>query len=147
MRTEELEMYMLKDPYIRRFYGGVVARNEIPLVFTKPSIFIVNTDPTNLPGKHWFVLFYNTNSVNEQFNSTGQPPQVDIQAQLVRNGMKYMYNNKRVQSFTSSTCGEFALFYSYFRCRGFTFQEILDMFTSDLENNETIVNMFYVFTK
>ena len=57
MKTQELEHFMLNDPFIHSFYGGVVALDEIPPYVEKPSIFIVNTDPAALPSTHWLSLF------------------------------------------------------------------------------------------
>ena len=79
MRTEELEEYMLRDPYISQYFGGVVALDQLPKVIKKPSMFIVNTDPSSLPGRHWLVVFFTR--INEHFDSAGFYP---IKPQSVR---------------------------------------------------------------
>lgn len=145
MRTEELEAYMLNDPYIRHYYGGVVPLDKLPKRIDKQTVFIVNTDPAHLPGKHWLAVFFT--NVNEHFDSSGFYPNSAIEKELITHGPKFCYNTKRVQAFYSDTCGLYCLFYCYFRCRGLSFREIIDMFTPNLHLNEHIVNQFYESTK
>lgn len=146
MRTEELEAYMLSDPYIRRYYGGVVALDRLPSVITKPSIFIVNSDTADMPGRHWFAVFFNP-TVNEHFDSAGFFPSLTLEASLIAHGPTFQYNNRRVQDYHSNTCGLFCLFYCYFRCRGHSFRDIMQMFSSNLQINEHVVETFYNVTR
>lgn len=145
MKTEELEEYMMRDEYIREYYGGVVARDQLPVVIQKPSIFIVNSDPAGLPGKHWLAVFFTT--VNEHFDSAGFYPIAALEAELISHGPRFQYNDKRVQAYRSDTCGLFCLFYCYFRCRGYMFSEIINMFSDNLQINEHVVEQFYQWTK
>ena len=126
--------------------GGVVAVDELPLIVKKPSIFIVNTDPRHLPGKHWIVVYVDQN-VCEHFNSSGRQPNDEFSDYMTVQGPNYLYNTNRVQAIGSDTCVLYCLFYAYFRCRGFTFLEIVNMFSSNVYINETIVKTFYRLTK
>ena len=144
MKTEELEAYMLNDPYIRQYFGGVVALDQLPKKIHKPSIFIINNDPASLPGRHWMALFFT--SINEHFDSAGFYPNAALEAELVSHEPRFMYNDTRVQAYHSDSCGLFCLFYCYFRCRGFSFRDIVNMFSSNLNINEHIVNYFYELT-
>ena len=141
MNTNELKEYMLRDDFISQQYGGVVALNEIPTKIDKPSIYIVNSDPNYLPGTHWYAVYFN--QVSEHFDSAGFDPCEPLTNQLIANSFKFRYNTNRVQNYYTETCGLFCLFYSYFRCRSFTFVEIMDMFSNNLELNENIVKSFY----
>ena len=145
MNTLQLENYMLNDPYIRQYYAGTLAVDELPLVVTRPCIFIVNTDPIALPGKHWVTLFMDK-QLCEHFDSAGFRPRKDFEIYLTAKGPNYLYNNNRLQNYNTETCGLFCLFYSYFRCRNHNFKEILDMFYDNLKINEALVKYFYVST-
>ena len=145
MKTEELESYMLNDPYISKVYGGVVAHDQLPLRINKPSIFIVNSDTIMLPGKHWYALYFDV--VNEHFDSAGSSPDKTLENYLIAYGPNYLYNSQRVQSPHSDTCGLFCLFYCFFRCRGFSFSRIMNMFSKNLTVNEAVVKYFYALTK
>ena len=145
MDTQQIRTYMLKDPYIRQYYGGVLAVNQLPVFVDKPTIFIVNTDP--LPGKgiHWITLYMDT--VCEHFDSAGYQPRPDFKNYLIAKGPNYMFNNNRLQDFDTDTCRKLCLMYAYFRCRGFSFEDIISMFKDNLALNELIVNTFYDLTK
>lgn len=145
LNSNELALYMLKDPYIRQFYGGVLAIDELELLVLKPKIYIVNTDPRSESGEHWFCIFLI--DTPEHFDSSGFKPRPNVEEYLIVHGPEYMYNNVRVQSYTSETCGLFCLFYCYFRCRGFSFLDVMNMFSSNLILNESIVKYFYEITK
>lgn len=144
MNSDQLAWYMLNDEYIRQYYGGVLAVDQLPMMVTKPTVFIVNTDPIALPGSHWVVLFID--STCEHFDSAGFNPRPNFESYLNTRGSDYMFNTSRLQTVTSSTCGLFCLFYCYFRCRGYSFSDILDMFSSNLQLNEIIVSTFYTMT-
>lgn len=144
MNTDELETYMLNDPYISQMYGGVVALNEVPNVIKKPSVFIVNSDPNYLPGTHWYALYFDR--ISEHFDSAGFEPNPVLENHLIVHGPQYKYNSTRVQNFNTDTCGLFCLFFVYFRCRGYTFNKIMNMFSNNLELNEHIVKYFYEIT-
>ena len=145
MKTEELESYMLQDPYIQKYYGGVVPLDQIPIHVQKPSVYIVNSDPAGLPGKHWYTVFFN--SINEHFDSAGFYPNSILEAELISHGPRFQYNDNRVQAYRSDTCGLFCLFYCYFRCRGYLFKDIMNMFSNNLQVNEYVVEYFYELTK
>lgn len=142
MNTAQLERYMLNDVFIRQYYGGVLAADQLPLVVRKPTIYIVNTDPIALKGEHWLVLFMD-NDLCEHFDSAGFPPRQDFEVYLTAKGPDYLYNTERVQHVDSNTCGLFCLFYAYFRCRGFSMLEIMSMFSENLLINEVLVKTFY----
>ena len=144
MNTQELQQYMLRDEYIRQFYGGVIAIDQLPLFVCKPKVFIVNSDPISLPGTHWYAIYMD--KINEHFDSAGFKPSETMEVYLIAKGPKYRYNSKRVQAFYSKSCGLFCLFYCYFRCRGFTFSQIMNMFSDNLKLNEILVQHFYELT-
>lgn len=145
LNSLELASFMLKDPYISQMYGGVIARDQIPLYVDKPSLYIVNTDPSTESGEHWFCIYYL--DIPEYFDSSGLKPPKDIENNLYYHGSKYMCSSFRVQSYFSETCGLFCLFYCYFRSRGFSFSAIMNMFSHNLNLNEVIVKSFYEETK
>ena len=52
MNTLQIERILRKDPYCKKIFKGVNARDEIKLVFY-PSAYVINGDPSTSPGKHW----------------------------------------------------------------------------------------------
>ena len=145
LNTLELDQYMRNDPYIRQYYGGVKALNELNVIVPEASLFIVNHDPSHEPGSHWITLFMQQNP--EHFDSLGLEPIDPIKSYLIFNGPNYLYNTKRVQSYATNSCGMFCLFYAYFRCRNYSFKEVMNMFNDNMIVNEFVVNSFYNITK
>lgn len=90
-----------------------------------PKLFIFNTDPSFLPGKH-FIGVYVMNKQNwEIFDPLAVPIEQwgacfhDIK---LKNPLQ---NTHRVQSSRSKECGKFCLFYAWHKCRGKSMNEIL----------------------
>ena len=137
---------MLRDPFIRQQYGGVLAIDQLPFVVTnRPKIFIVNTDISSKPGEHWFVVY--VTKYCEHFDPAGLPAVPIAEQFMIRNTTKYYTNTNRVQAYDSYTCGLFCLFYAYFRCRNVPFETIMYMFHENLHVNEILVKYFYEITK
>lgn len=145
LNTQQLASYMLNDPFIREQFGGVLALDQLQYTHLKPKIYIVNTDPQNEPGEHWFCIYLNC--IPEHFDPAGVIPMSIVKNYLIVNGPNFLCNRQRVQSYFSETCGLYCLFYAYFRCRNYSFQSILSMFSNNLLLNETIVKFFYKQTK
>lgn len=146
MNTIELMDYMLKDDYIRKYYGGVYASDNLPVKPKGRKVYIINTDPSHLPGKHWVTVY--TDRIYEYFDSLSKSPQNNIHKFMKADTKSYLTNTSKLQYDHSTTCGLFCLFYCYFRCRGFSFKRIIDMFNSnDLLYNDSLVEEFYKLTK
>jgi hypothetical protein len=142
MNTQELTLFCLTDPYIRKCFGGVIPADKLPVFdYGKPKVFIVNTEKEGEDGEHWICIF--TSNIPEYFDSLGQQPQPDFVNFLINQGPNYLRNTRRVQDYYSNTCGLYCLFYAYFRCRRYSFQDIMDMFSYNLKQNEFIVKTFY----
>ena len=137
---------MLSDPYMRPYFGGVLGRDQLPVfVHDTPKLYIVNTDLLAEPGTHWIVLYMDEDG--EIFNSLGIEPEEDFKNFLIVNSIQYKYNCKRLQNYNSNACGLYCLFYAYCKCRGYDFQEFLNLFTDDFALNDVKVKYFYDLTK
>lgn len=147
MNTLELEEAMLSDDEIRKYFGGVLAADHLPVYVTdRPKIFIVNNSESNFSGTHWVSIFLDKKGKNycsTFFDSLAKPPLETFEQFLIVNGPKYEYSLKRIQSLYSDTCGMFCLFFAYFICRGYSLKEILEMFKKeDFLYNELLVLFF-----
>ena len=145
MNTFQLKQYMQKDTFIKEIYGGVLPRDKLPLCVKKPQIYIINTDPSDKPGTHWITIFLEEDYI-EYFDSIGTPPETEFENFLILNAPQYKYNCKRIQNYGSDLCGQYCLLYSYFRCRGYSFEKILAMFSENLLLNDVKVDYFYHIT-
>ena len=124
-----------------KFFRGTFACDQLPPKFSKPALFIVNTDPSNKPGEHWIGLFIDRSGRGEYFDSFGLPPLnkyinnfLSINCQ---NGI--LYNPRTLQCFECITCGHYCIAYVKFRSIGKTFCEFINLFTSNTFKNEVII--------
>ena len=56
--------------------------------------------------------------------------------------MDYKFSTKRIQSYMSSLCGEYCIYFSHLKCLGYSFKEIMDTFSDDLKANDLKVDLF-----
>ena len=139
----ELQEFMLKDLFIRQCYGGVIALDEIPKVKVRnKTVYIVNTDPSYKKGQHWILIWYNEKP--EYFDPLAQFPPPQIQESLFLTGLAFYRSTRQVQPPFSVKCGEYGLFYAYYRARGYSMEEILQKFyQSLLKFNNLKMSAFY----
>jgi hypothetical protein len=146
MYTNELVDLLNKNYYSRRYFCGVLALDEVPLKkINHQCAFIVNTQKSSQPGQHWFGVFVPRHGPIEYFDSYGQPPrQQRIYDFISVNKRGFIYNNKRIQSHNSENCGQFTLFYIYFRCRGYTMKQYSKFFMPEnFHYNDRFIEYLY----
>ena len=143
METHQLEKAMRNDPILSGWrHTGVLAADELSLI-KRPGAYIVNTDPSHLPGQHWIALYISANGSIEVFDSLGYHPNHYPFLKTYLEGKLFTYNDKRWQQSGTSTCGQFCLFYLYHKCRGWTLSHMIDFYrNSDLNENERLVVSF-----
>ena len=143
MRTIDLEQSLLSDEVTRMMVGGVHASDELPITIPKrPILYIANTDPHFQPGRHWVVIYFGEEHI-EYFDPLGEQPNTIIEDYLTLMGPSgYLRNMKPVQGIHSENCGEFCLYYAYFRCRDISMDTILSSLTLDYTFNDYIVTKF-----
>ena len=148
MDTTDLETYIKADERISKFYGGVLAKDMLPRIPKKPGFYIVNTDTSEKPGSHWIVVFVIDNEISEYFDPLGKSPDGYFISYLTQQSGSYRYNVKRCQNYVSNICGQYCLFFCYFRARAYSMEDILKMFQeNDLVYNDQLVYFFYNYTK
>ena len=131
MYSDEIFDLMLSDIHIKRIFGGVFARDQLPKHITNErSIIIVNTDRSSGKGEHWVCIYLNTiDGVGEYFDSFGLPPRSnDIKSFLKNNSNRYTSNNLALQPIISETCGYFCYYYAKRKARGMRMKSILRSF-------------------
>lgn len=124
-------------------FCGVWACDQLPFgkPFHAPSFFIVNTHPASYPGEHWLALTLEEDGTGTFFDSFGYPPHYsfypsDIFAFLRDNCTRIRYNTKQIQHELSSACGHHCVYYLTHRARGFTFNQVLSLYTDDKIRND-----------
>ena len=123
----------LKDDYkTRPMFYGVYPVDQLPqrrLSQTRPCIFIVNTDESYGPGKHWILIFLSSDYRGVYFDSFGRDVEDGrIFKFLEINCHQYEYNDTPLQGVLSSTCGHYCLYVAKRLARGHSLKYILRSF-------------------
>ena len=76
MNTFQLAQVLTKDPLTKESFNGVYACDELTSIEINKYLksFVVNTDPMELPGTHWIVIYFNEQMKGEFFDSHGKDP-------------------------------------------------------------------------
>ncbi len=140
MNSIQLEKILSHMPH----FGGVFAADNINIEKV-PCFIIVNTDSQTLNGKHW-ISMYLSEKQSEFFDSLGQSPDKYHKYWdkiLKKISKTYIYNTQRLQGYSSSTCGQYCLYFILKRLSGKHFQSILNDFDLiNLKKNDAFVVQF-----
>lgn len=125
---------------------GVLCLEELPrkrLSLDGGMGLIVNTEPNpdRTQGEHWVALYGDEQRPDlEYFDSYGQPPfRSSFHQFFNRQERPWTYNKRCLQSFLSSTCGYYCLYYLIFRSRGESMSDIGLHFGDNTQENDAMV--------
>ena len=105
-----LELLQIGRSLLSSWFLGVYALDEIPNNLESCG-FIVNTQPSVLPGSHWISIIVHKGSCYI-FDPLGQPPASHLTSQLHRRGITQIdYNSVQDQNAFTNTCGLHALYF------------------------------------
>lgn len=144
MNGKEITSYLKYNSITAPHFAGVISYEELlnisPEIILEKKIYIVNTDKLLGPGKHWTVIFMDAKHV-EFFDSLGEPPEKYspvIRDFLISVRPKYMYSRQRIQG-KKPVCGNYCIFYAYFKCLNWKMTDFLSIFTSNCQKNDELV--------
>lgn len=99
----------------------------IHLKCKRPCFFIVNTLEVNNIGTHWVALYLPEKGAFVFFYPLGHPPEhyhVYFKSFLL--GFGYNWNMVAYQTPYSVLCGEYCLYFGYYRCRNMSLHRVLE---------------------
>ena len=141
MNAIQIENDVRRVAGTERYFKGVYSSDNMPSS-TPPYCFIVNSEPSDQPGDHWLAFWVNEDSV-EFFDTYGRTPYMfDNAFSAFLGGRKCFYNSVGLEGIFSKTCGQFSIYYICLRCLGFSFDEILNSFSSNVIVNDKFVKKF-----
>lgn len=141
MNTQEIQKCMKKINPCLEF--NVFAANRIPMIIEAPVYIITNLDPDTKQGSHWVAINIDVNGIGQYFDSYGRPPTSQHKLFLFRNTRKWFYNNKLLQSYYTSVCGQYCLMYLYFKYKGMSMHEFLEGFSNNTLYNDVLINSMF----
>jgi hypothetical protein len=124
----------------------VVCADDLPSTLKRCQFWVVNTDKCGERGLHWVVFHFPSRGPLEFFDSLGNPPEYyhrRFQNILMVNGAKYGYFDSRIQSETSSLCGQYCIYFVLQRMKGRSMNSIAyDFNVFNTHANESLVSDF-----
>ena len=139
-----VQIFKTLRKFSRNAFLGVFAANMLPrtIPIKRPLLLVVNTDPISRPGTHWVAICIGRDSVGEYFDSLGQSPPPAFVRFMNRHCTRWTTNSKQLQSVISMFCGNYVVYFCYFRNRGYTMQTIVERFSNDTALNDMIAHNF-----
>ncbi len=132
------------DKIAKKTFLGVYPRDLLPEMKQRPASIIINTDPSYLPGRHWLAFYIDKNGVGFFFDSYGKSPAFyGLEHYLKKLTTTIVTNNQRLQGVNSSTCGLFSIYFILLKSRGFSMNQIVQIFSKKhfSFNDELIKNL------
>jgi hypothetical protein len=136
-------MYKFQKLFYKDLYFNVGACDLIvdqTILNYKKNSFILNTDTSNLSGKHW-VSIYTTNDTIEYFDSEGKSPRNKCLRLFIKNlqyiypNRKFLYNTNKFQYY-GNNCGVYSIYFIIQRLLKKNFHDI----TNRIINEKEIIN-------
>lgn len=147
METSEIYAALKTHPQTKDCISNVLPIDQLPvqsaLKYNHEGVqfLVINLDASHLPGSHWVAILISPvpGIVNEYFDSYGLRPPEEIEEYL---GKNYIHQTKCLQSYTSTICGQWCIYYIWLRCRGYTMRDIVAQFAGNQlrVNNDRYVN-------
>ena len=132
MDTCQLINSVKQDALMSEYFLGVFPRDMIPN-HNKTGSLIANTDLSTEKGTHWVVMYKDEN-ICDFFDSYGREP---FKNKFI--DTKCLFNSVKLQSNYSQVCGQYCLYFLYFRSRNCSMDEIV---ASLKTNGDSIVEEF-----
>ena len=127
---------------------NVFAHDQLPKrkIRKKKWVLVCNASRSGSRGTHWFVLFKENANI-ELFDSLGLSPEIyNLESFLKNQNVNHCnYNSMRLQSSGPKVCGHYCIFYAYWRCMGYSLENILQRFSEhNYFVNDSSVLDFYI---
>lgn len=150
MESTVLENILSSDEFAGKWFSGFAHPDTCSQILSKdrekstPRFYVLNTDKSYGGGEHWCLVFFFTPSNCEFFDPLGFHPETyGFDVPLLEHASLITYNNVRVQSLLSSTCGHHCIYYALMRCRRRGPGDILRTYDpSSLAANDAMVFKF-----
>ncbi|MBM3938369.1 MAG: hypothetical protein FJ333_06915 [Sphingomonadales bacterium] len=146
MKSTEIVAALEKFPF-KKFFGGIFPSDKVPTTLKKNYFWIINTDVSNGPGKHWYCIL-RLGSVLECFDSLGvsEAQKCFLCTHFKTKSITHIsFNHTQIQPFSSSLCGQYVLFYLFERYHNvdLDFDSLLnECFVECTEKNDEAVKLF-----
>ena len=131
MNNREIIALLTRDPRARRVFRGVFPRDKLPQYVKGVSAYVINTDHSQGPGKHWVCVWFDGQGGAEYFDSFGVPPTLEPVLRFIQRNTvndRFSYNKRLFQNLLSSACGLYVMYYVLMKSRGARLSRVQQVF-------------------
>ena len=144
LSNNDIDRALNKVPEVRAIYQGAYPHNRLhTLHLSLPAMLVVNTDPHNLPGKHWISIYINANRQGEVFDSLASPLSNHIIRFMNTWTRHWVTNSNMYQHPLSQACGIFVIYHLTNRLYYPSLSTVLQTFSANMIENECIMSAYY----
>ena len=146
MNTKQLWIALTLNPKSNFYFDGIFSIDTLKDIKEKPSLIICNTDPSDEPGKHWVLYFFNEDSVDfydslvRDITYYGSEF-IDFIKNFTSNFEQYL---RRTQPIKSDLCGQYCLYYAFAKCNGLSMEKIINNMLSKDDDVKFVNKMFFI---
>ena len=143
MNNLQISSFLKQHDVTSSNFLGVYSADTLPMLNNKtvyPTSLISNTANFGYPGEHWIAMWLPCKGKKEYFDSYGLPPFKKMFLSFLNDN--FVYNKKQLQHVWSATCGQYCIYYIYYKCKGYSLQKIIKHFTDNTKLNDYKVNKF-----
>lgn len=133
MNTKQLYLALLRNDVTSLQFDGIYAKDMLTEITSRPKLIICNTHPSHKPGEHWLLFYFNEDDSVDFYDSLGKPLQSygEKILQFAKTFAESFIESKdRTQPLNSSLCGHYCLYYAYYKCKGYSMDDILSRMES-----------------
>ena len=137
-----------QEPATRSRFDAVYASDKLPKAPEYGKLYVINTAPSTEAGEHWVAVYVPERFEHrhvEYYDPLGMAPFVEsIEKFLLAWPHDYVWNQDRVQSWHSITCGQHCIFFLSQRCMGISMADITTklLYPEDPELSDELVNQY-----
>ena len=142
MNSSEIERALRREFSTKDLFVGVFAADQLPQEKEFPGRYVANADASGQSGEHW-IAFFCEKGVIECFGSFGA--KAGSYSPLIQKWLDDEYQvmqKETIQSVDSTVCGQYSMFFVLLKCNGFSYRDILSVFTKNRTVNDKFVCKF-----
>jgi hypothetical protein len=112
-RTTAEDLIKMASDLRMDWFQGVYSMDTLPDTIEKRNtLFITNTDSSNLPGTHWIAVVIRDGR-GYCFDPLGYPPPTWLGKWMSTHVEKWSSNSRQVQTYFTHLCGHFCIHFLY----------------------------------
>lgn len=146
MNSNEIRWMLSRDTKTKQCFIDVFAIDEFKDFVRKNTLlrglYIVNSDASNSPGEHWFLIFHKEGYLSFMDSFAKSEKFYNIEEELNSVRRKIDKVPFQIQHPLSDVCGEYVIYFAYNLCRNISLKDALKYFSENCKDNDNKVLNF-----